>query len=136
MRRLSAALLMTVACASPATSAADPPKPEPVRMNIEVSGADATAQWARATALVAKCTSVDVTIWYPSGSARVRAAPESPGRPACRVDVETEVEGDRRRLTCALAAGAAFEWNLVTDGGKPRQAPPRDPPPGLAAKCK
>src|SRR4051812_33665572 len=128
MRLLSTALLTTLACASPATSAADPPRPEPVRMNIEVSAADATAQWARAAALVARCAPVDVTVWYPFGSARVRAEPEKSG---CRVDIETEVEGDRRRLACALPAGTAFEWNLVSDGGKPRQAPPRDPPPGL-----
>lgn len=124
----------TIACAASATSAADAPRPappEPTRMNIEVSAADATAQWDRAAALLTQCAPADITVWYPMGSAHLRAAPE---KNLCRVDVDTEIEGGRRHLTCALAIGA-WGWGFVSDGGKPRQAPPRDPPPAMAAKC-
>jgi hypothetical protein len=129
----SLALLFIFACAAPATSAADPPKADPVRMNIEVSASDAPAQWGRAEALLAKCAPLDATVWYPLGSARVRATPEKTG---CRVDVETEVEGGRRGWTCALGAGATWGWDFVTEAGKPRQLPPRDLPANLAAKCR
>jgi hypothetical protein len=133
-RSALALLLGAVAhsCSAPA-SAADPPAQEPVHMNIEASRADAAAQWERAAGLVSKCAPVDVAIWYSFGSARLRAAPAAGG---CRVDLETEVEGDRRTMTCALPAGTAWGWNLVAEGGKARTLPPRDPPADLAAKCR
>jgi hypothetical protein len=113
----------------PATGSADAGG----RVSIDAGAADAEPRWRQVVARLDRCAPVDATLWYAFGSARLGATPAQGG--GCRVHLELEIEQAKSALTCALPPRTPWRWNLLDDGAARRQAPPREPPPGLAPFC-
>jgi hypothetical protein len=126
--------LLTTACAAPTPAAAPPtPTAEVARFTIDVDRPNAREEWQRLSARLSSCQPVDAEIWYALGSATLRAR-EADG--LCAIELVTEVEGAREVLRCRLPSNTIFAWDLVAEGDRPREAPPRKPPPALSNHCR